>query len=134
MVLFAAAKSFENATIPTVEATTLRDSLAKAKDQGFLNIQVEGDSKMVIDAINERISTRWRLLKIIQDIRMITRSFNTISFKHIFREANFVVDAITHEGHLLPNGRTWMGSCPLTATRALLFDDINSGYLISFSL
>ncbi|KAL6175781.1 hypothetical protein ACLB2K_052420 [Fragaria x ananassa] len=58
MVLLAAAKSFGNATIPTAEATTLRDSLAKAKDQGFLNIQIEGNSKVVIDAINERISTR----------------------------------------------------------------------------
>ncbi|KAL6181324.1 hypothetical protein ACLB2K_047979 [Fragaria x ananassa] len=127
MVLLAAAKSFGNATISTVEATTLRDSPAKGKDQDFLNIQVKGNSKVVIDAINERISTRWRLLKIIQDFRMIARSFNTISFKHIFRYANFVADAITHEGHLLPNGRTWMGSYPLIATRAFLFDDVNSG-------
>ncbi|KAL6128126.1 hypothetical protein ACLB2K_071482 [Fragaria x ananassa] len=65
-VLLATAKSFGNATIPTVEATALRDSLVKAKGQGCSNIQVEGDSKLVIDAINGRISTPWRLLKIIK--------------------------------------------------------------------
>ncbi|KAL6224535.1 hypothetical protein ACLB2K_003390 [Fragaria x ananassa] len=125
--VLAAAKSFGNAIIPTTEATALRDSLVKAKDQGFSNIQVEGDSKLVIDVINGRISTLWRLLKIIQDIRMIAMSFTSISFKHIFREAKFVTDAIAHECHLLPNGCTWMGSCPFAATRALLFDDVNSG-------
>ncbi|KAL6137781.1 hypothetical protein ACLB2K_063070 [Fragaria x ananassa] len=57
MVLLAAANSFGNATIPTAEATALRDSRVEAKDQGFSNIQVEGDSKLVIDAINGRIST-----------------------------------------------------------------------------
>ncbi|KAL6141054.1 hypothetical protein ACLB2K_059345 [Fragaria x ananassa] len=111
MVLLAAANSFGNATIPTAEATALRDSRVEAKDQGFSNIQVESDSKLVIDAINGRISTPWRLLKIIQDIRMIAMSFTSISFKYIFREANFVADAnIAHEGHLLPNGCTWMGA------------------------
>ncbi|KAL6208936.1 hypothetical protein ACLB2K_019879 [Fragaria x ananassa] len=90
--------------LPTTEPVTLRDSLVKAKKQGYQNIQVECNSKLVIDVVNGRSSTHWRLLKIIQDIKNIARSFYSISFNPVYREANFVAEAMTHEGHQLPDG------------------------------
>ncbi|KAL6197316.1 hypothetical protein ACLB2K_032925 [Fragaria x ananassa] len=42
----------ESASVPIAEAMALRDSLIKAKEKCFTNFEVEGDSKLVIDAMN----------------------------------------------------------------------------------
>ncbi|KAL6183086.1 hypothetical protein ACLB2K_044497 [Fragaria x ananassa] len=126
-VILAAAKGLGSTTIPTAEATALRDSLVKARDRGYMNVQVEGDSKLVIDAINGKLSPPWRLQKIVQDIRIIATSFSSVCFNHVYRETNFVADAFVNEGHQLPNGREWQDGYPAAIARALLFDTVNSG-------
>ncbi|KAL6202511.1 hypothetical protein ACLB2K_026219 [Fragaria x ananassa] len=133
-VILAAAKGLGSTTIPTAEATTLRDSLVKARDRGYMNDQVEGNSKLVIDAINGKLSPPWRLQMIVQDIRTIATSFSSVCFNHVYRETNFVADAFANEGHQLPNGREWQDGYPAAAARALLFDTVSSGCLRIFSL
>ena len=39
-----------------VECMTLRDVILAVKNNGFLNLEIEGDSKIVIDCFNKRIS------------------------------------------------------------------------------
>ncbi|KAL6129793.1 hypothetical protein ACLB2K_073142 [Fragaria x ananassa] len=74
-----------SASVPIAEAMALRDSLIKAKDKGFTNVEVEGDSKLVIDAVNRRLESPWRLIKLVQDIRTLATNFDSITFKHVFR-------------------------------------------------
>ncbi|XP_062020762.1 uncharacterized protein LOC133737169 [Rosa rugosa] len=97
--LFAAAKGFGKTTVPVAEATALRNSLDWALRLNYLNVQVEGDSKVVIDAVLGRTHPSWRIAKIIQDIRHLASRFTTITFRHIYRKANFVADSIAHLGH-----------------------------------
>nr|XP_011468499.1 PREDICTED: uncharacterized protein LOC101309181 [Fragaria vesca subsp. vesca] len=118
-VILAAAKGLGSTTIPTAEATALRDNLVKARDRGYMNVQVEGDSKLVIDAINGKLSPPWRLQKIVQDIRTIATSFSSVCFNHVYREANFVADAFANEGHQLPNGREWQDGYSAAVAKAL---------------
>lgn len=66
------------------KATALRDSLVKARDRGYMNVQVEGASKLVIDAINGKLCPPWRLRKIVQDIRTIASSFSLVWFYHVY--------------------------------------------------
>ncbi|KAL6139199.1 hypothetical protein ACLB2K_064476 [Fragaria x ananassa] len=42
-------------SIPIAEAVALRNSLLCAKDRGFRKVEVKGDSKLVIDAVNEDV-------------------------------------------------------------------------------
>ncbi|XP_061998960.1 uncharacterized protein LOC133716267 [Rosa rugosa] len=95
----AMSKNIGTTTVPTAEATALRDSLWMAIQKGYKNVQVEGDSKIVIDAVNGKISPPWRLAQIINDIRKIVCNFESISFSHIYREANFAADACANLRH-----------------------------------
>ena len=51
----AASSRIGRASVPIAEAVALRDSLIKAKEKGFSQVEVEGDSKLVIDAVNGRV-------------------------------------------------------------------------------
>ncbi|XP_062005578.1 uncharacterized protein LOC133722723 [Rosa rugosa] len=125
--VIAATKYVGNSTTPVAEATALRDSLITAKDKGFTRLEVEGDSKLVINAVNGIVTPPWRLLKLIEDIRTIATSFSQISFKHIYREANFIADAIANLGHEAMSPLFWSDKVPSEASRALLFDVVNIG-------
>ncbi|CAN6579448.1 unnamed protein product [Malus baccata var. baccata] len=66
-----------------------------ARSRGLKKIMVEGDSKLVIHAVQGTSGVPWRVRNIVEDIKLIARSFEYISWNHVFHEANFVVDAIT---------------------------------------
>lgn len=44
-----------SASVLVAEALVLRDSVVKAKEKGFTRVEVEGDHKLVIEAVNGRI-------------------------------------------------------------------------------
>ncbi|KAL6188557.1 hypothetical protein ACLB2K_039949 [Fragaria x ananassa] len=67
--VFVTSCRIENASVSIAEAMALRDSLIKAKEKDFTNVEVEGDSKLVIDAVNGRLEPLWRLIKLVQHIR-----------------------------------------------------------------
>ena len=131
--IVAEASNAGKTTVPVAEATALRNGLVAAKQKGLRRLQVEGDSKLVIDAVNGVSAPPWRLKKIIEDIRMLAQDLEAIHFKHIFREANFVADAIADLGHNC-SAVTWHDGVPKEASRALLFDIVNTGCPRGFSL
>ncbi|KAL6211745.1 hypothetical protein ACLB2K_016968 [Fragaria x ananassa] len=114
-------------TIPVAEAMALRNSLICAKSRGITKIEVEGDSKLVIDVVNGVSTPPWRLLKLIQDIKTLSNSFEFVCFKHVFREANFVANALANLGHRLSNLCFWEENIPPEASSALAFDVVNLG-------
>nr|XP_011463604.1 PREDICTED: uncharacterized protein LOC105351321 [Fragaria vesca subsp. vesca] len=124
--LAAAAFNFGSTTVPVAEALSLRNGLIDAKRRGFKKVEVEGDSKLVIDVINGVSTPPRRLLKLCQDIKSLRSSFEFISFKHVFREANFVANAIANFGHRLDNSCVWEESVPPDAVLTLTFDSVNS--------
>lgn len=92
-----------------------------AKARNLKKIKIEGDSKIVIQAILGKCSIHWRIRAIIKDIKWLVSSFESISWNYIYREANFVADAITSFGHGLENFHVWMSCIPSVASDALLF-------------
>ncbi|XP_062014037.1 uncharacterized protein LOC133730471 [Rosa rugosa] len=83
--LLAATRHMGKITVPVAEAVALHDSLHCALERGFMRIEVEGDSKLVIDAVCGLFKPPWRLFKIIKDIRTLASQFESISFKHVLR-------------------------------------------------
>ncbi|KAL6145048.1 hypothetical protein ACLB2K_055736 [Fragaria x ananassa] len=72
--IITSSKNIGKASVPTTEATALRDSILIAKNRGLTRIIVEGDSKIIIDAVNGKISAPWRLQQIIEDIKTWLKS------------------------------------------------------------
>ncbi|RXH90348.1 hypothetical protein DVH24_032705 [Malus domestica] len=68
-------------TISVAEALALRDTLKFAKVKGFKDICVEGDSKLVINSILNKCRTPRLLKTIIENIRLLARSFSFIFFR-----------------------------------------------------
>ncbi|KAL6183926.1 hypothetical protein ACLB2K_045336 [Fragaria x ananassa] len=52
-------------SIPVAEALVLRDSLVYVKANEHTRLEVEVDSKLVIDVVNEVFDPPWRLIKIV---------------------------------------------------------------------
>jgi len=74
-------------------------TLALALMKGVLNLQVMGDSQLVIDWIRLRRPLKNIYLRpLYEEIILLTVAFSKIAFKHIYRERNFTVDKMSKEG------------------------------------
>ncbi|XP_004301088.1 PREDICTED: uncharacterized protein LOC101290870 [Fragaria vesca subsp. vesca] len=105
--LVAASSNFGITTISVAEALSLRNSLICAKERGLSRVEVEGDSKLVIDAVNGIAASPWRILKLVQEIRS---------------------NAVANVGHKVGDVRFWEECVPPEASLALSFDYVNRGY------
>ena len=84
----------------------LRDGILAAKNNGFLSLEIEGDSKIVIDSYNKRISVPCSI-KILEDIWKLSRDLNIYSCHHVYREANRTADCLIKKGIGIIDSKTW---------------------------
>ena len=101
------------------EGCALRDGLNSINPILHDSITVEGDSKILIDAINGKFTTPWRIKTIVADIQLLKLKFRNITFRHIWREANFVADKLANLGppsyfkkHMAQHSPARSSSCP----------------------
>ncbi|XP_070681844.1 uncharacterized protein [Malus domestica] len=73
--VIAGARSLGETSINVAECLALRDALWIARSKGFWKVLVEGDSKLVIDAVQGTSGVPWRVTNIFEDIKIIARSF-----------------------------------------------------------
>ena len=73
----------EQVLIIVAEATTMRDGFNAALQAIFRRIEVEGDNQIVIKAMQKQISTPRQIASILEDIRNIIFSYESISLTHI---------------------------------------------------
>ncbi|XP_068344178.1 uncharacterized protein [Pyrus communis] len=97
-VIGAGALNLDGVTISVAEAMGLREGLQCARHKGFTKVMVERDSKLIIEAMQGHWGIPWRVSSIINDIRILAQSFSQVDWKHIFREADFIADALAHIG------------------------------------
>lgn len=64
-------------------------------NHGLRNILVEGDSEIAINAIRKKKTPNWRLQAIFDKIIENLNIIENYEAKHIYREANVVVDALS---------------------------------------
>ncbi|KAL6175339.1 hypothetical protein ACLB2K_051980 [Fragaria x ananassa] len=60
---------------------------------------VEGESKLLIDYIHCQISVLRRIKVCVHNILKLDAQFDSIAFRHIYREANFVADHLALFAH-----------------------------------
>jgi ribonuclease HI len=117
-----------------MEALALREGLRSVLRQNLIKVQVDGDSKLIIDCVLNKCSVPWRLKMVIKDIQWLATQFQAIQFAHIFREANFTADALANLGHHPSSVGSWDRYLPVSVTPALQFDFANLGCPRGFQL
>lgn len=132
--IVACAKKATSFHVPTTEAIALREGLCLARQRNFSKIQVEGDSKLIIDCVLNKCSVPWRLKVLVKDIQLLASHFQNIQFTHILREANFTADAIANLGHCSLSCNLWERQLPLSVLPAFNFDSSNFGCCRGFRL
>ncbi|KAI5345279.1 hypothetical protein L3X38_013156 [Prunus dulcis] len=121
-ILLAGAKNIGENTISVAECIALRDGLAYAAHRGWRKILAEGDSKLIIDCVNKKAMAPWSINLLIKDITILISFFDSSSFSHVFREANFTADAVTSLGHGLTPSKLWEADLPLNCSIPFFFD------------
>ena len=57
-----------NASIIITDCVALRDGVVVAKNNGFLNLEIEGNSKVIIDCYNQNYSLPSSIILLMEDI------------------------------------------------------------------
>ena len=86
-----------------VEAIALKEGLLFARHKCVKKLIMEGDSKLIIQVVQDVWTPHWHLKPIIEDIKWLASEFQHISWKHIYRDANFMADALAHVGLIVAN-------------------------------
>ncbi|XP_058076329.1 uncharacterized protein LOC131224903 [Magnolia sinica] len=95
-LIFAFQNSYGHVTNMVAEARAMIDGLTLCKDMRLSSIIVETDSRTLFDAVTSHSnSCSWRLWYVLESIHHLSQSLN-LSFSHILREGNFVVDGLAH--------------------------------------
>lgn len=63
---------------------------------GVKNLWLEGDSKNIIDYLNEKNEPTWTIVNIIEECIQFLKSFDNIYVAHKYREANQVADRLAN--------------------------------------
>lgn len=93
-VLLAGDKKIGEVTITVAEGLALCDLLILAIDSGWKKLVIEGDAKLIMDCVKKKVAIKWSVHLVVQDIWQLSSSCESVSFEHVFREANFTVDAL----------------------------------------
>ena len=95
------------ACILVAEATAMRNGLRAVVQAGFTNIHIEGDNKILIQAVQGCIQPPWEIHVLVQDILFYLQKCNHVIVQHIFREGNRVADWLAKLGLSLSSTLVW---------------------------
>ena len=75
-----------NVSIITVECVALRDGVLTATNNGFSNLEIEGDSKVIIAGYNKKGSLPNSIILLMEDIWRLVQNLNIYHCCHIYKE------------------------------------------------
>ncbi|KAK9021246.1 hypothetical protein V6N11_011245 [Hibiscus sabdariffa] len=104
------------------DAYACKQAVLLVKDLGFLRVIIEGNSLTLIKKLISDRADRTIIYPIVCEIKILARSFTSISFCFVRREVNNAAHVLAREcrGYLVP--RYWMEEAPETTTVASELD------------
>ncbi|MFQ6667002.1 hypothetical protein Gotur_033172 [Gossypium turneri] len=108
------------------EAVACYQGLLFAKETSFVNVEVEGDVRVVIEKVIQGEDGRANLDSVIADIKAFKNYFHQISFKHVRREANQVAHIIAREGHSKSENTFWIEDIPAVARELVAAEETSN--------
>ena len=109
-------------SIEAVEASAARCAIQFAKDLGLPEIDLEGDSKIVVDALlfSGPCSTFYG--HIIEDIKLIASGLSSVHFQHVKRDGNNLAHLLAKRVRLNESLEVWLESVPPELVSKLVLD------------
>ena len=100
------------ASVEMVEVLAARNAICLARDLQFSRVIVEGDSEVVIKALNCPTVPSSSIGHIIRDIKIIFAAFNDIRFCHTRRQGNKVAHSLARRACKFSPYNVWMEDVP----------------------
>jgi ribonuclease HI len=94
------------------EATTALSAVEFCKEVGIQDILLEGDSMLVVTAINDSRPNWLRYGQIIDDVKMVLNSLRKWSSRHIKREANSAAHGLAKYTTRINESQVWLEDAP----------------------
>ena len=76
----------------------LRDGLHLCLSKNHLDVEVELDAKIIVDALTTTQQSDQPVSPLVDDCRFLATRFNHIQFKHCYREANKCANGLARKG------------------------------------
>ena len=86
-----------NASIITAECVALRDDVLAARLNGFFNLEIKEDFKIIINYYNKKSTLSSLIILLMEDIWGLTQDLNILNC-HIYKEVNRTIDCLTKKG------------------------------------
>uniref|UniRef100_A0A2N9G757 RNase H type-1 domain-containing protein n=1 Tax=Fagus sylvatica TaxID=28930 RepID=A0A2N9G757_FAGSY len=99
-------------SVEAVEAYAARCAIQFAKDLGIMKIDLEGDSRIIVDALLHAGPCSTFYGHIIEDIKQIAKAFSSVQFKHVKRDGNTLAHLLAKRARLNTSLEIWMESVP----------------------
>lgn len=95
----------KNVTNNIAEYTGLIIGLKQAVKVGIKNLTVNGDSQLAIKQMNGiyKVNSE-NLIELYKTAKQLEKSFDNISYNHVYRKDNKRADALSNDGILKPEG------------------------------
>ena len=95
-----------------VEALAAATALALAEDLGMQRVILEGDSLVIIKALREEEQFFSPVGLLLEDVRMLSLSFQQLLYSHTKREGNSVAHNLARYANSIPEFLVWMEDVP----------------------
>ena len=110
-------------SVEMVEVLAARSALVLAKELCLNQVQLEGDSEIIINALSNGGKDSSSFGHILLDIKLLSSAFLGVSFCHSHRQANKVVHCLARSACKFSPFQVWMEEIPLEA-ESVCFADI----------
>ncbi|KAJ1381907.1 Ribonuclease H-like superfamily [Sesbania bispinosa] len=91
-------------------------------ERRFSNVILESDSKNAINFVLRGLPKHHPCYNLVQNIKSLARSFHSVVWSHVFREANTATDAMAHMGQSLNCNYREFSSLPSQVDYLILAD------------
>lgn len=91
---------------------TLRDGVLAAKCNGFSNLEIEGNSKIVIDCSNKKGNLPSSIITLMEDVWRLSQDLNIFKCGHIYWETNKTIDYLDKHSRYNNDLNIWRSDFP----------------------
>ncbi|XP_059067677.1 uncharacterized protein LOC131858456 [Cryptomeria japonica] len=107
------AGSLKNHIVNQVKGMALLWEMKFATTIGIRQLEIEGDSKIIVEAASGRTAVGWKVEAILRDARMLLANLDGFTIHHIYKEGNAATDSMVVVNMLQEGLRCWRSTIPL---------------------